>query len=103
MGVGGPSFPEIVGVAHVAIGRCHDAHHRPTRRSFTASHIRGRQVGGGVPGVSERGGDPPGPIPNPVVPTASAGRVLGGQPPGKRGPRAWHPPAHRISLALVKD
>ncbi len=51
-------------------------------------------VAGGVPGVSERGGDPPGPIPNPVVPPASAGGVLGGQLPGKRGPRARHPPIH---------
>jgi hypothetical protein len=95
-GRGRSTFPRGVGVAHVAIGRCHDAHHRPTRRSFTASHIRGRStVGGGVPGVSERGGDPPGPIPNPVVPTASAGEVLGGQLPGNCGPRARHPAPHR--------
>ena len=58
--------------------------------------MRGRStVGGGVPGVSDRGGDPPGPIPNPVVPTASAGEVLGGQLPGKCGPRARHPAPHR--------
>ena len=58
-----------------------------------------RRWAGGVPGVSERGGDPPGPIPNPVVPTASAGEVLGGQLPGKRGPRARHPAPHRRRLA----
>ena len=54
----------------------------------------------GVPGVSERGGDPPGPIPNPVVPSASAGEVLGGQLPGKCGPRARHPPRHRSPSSL---
>ncbi len=54
-------------------------------------------VDGGVPGVSERGGAPPGPIPNPVVPSASAGRVLGGQLPGKRGPCARHPPVQHRS------
>jgi hypothetical protein len=57
--------------------------------------VRRPLVDGGVPGVSERGGEPPGPIPNPVVPPASAGGVLGGQPPGKRGPRARHPPPHQ--------
>jgi hypothetical protein len=49
------------------------------------------KVSPGALGVRERGGDPPGPIPNPVVPPASAGAVLGGRPPGKSGPCAQRP------------
>jgi hypothetical protein len=118
MGVGG--LDRSMGVAHVAPRRCRTDPQRPTNRHYccyekkrgvpgtahcgeggsTQSSVLGPLVVSvGVPGVSERGGEPPGPIPNPVVPTASAGRVLGGRPPGKRGPRARHPPAHQLSLA----
>jgi hypothetical protein len=104
-----------VGVAHVAPRWCLASESDPCCSgawllclpilradcSVRAAERCRRVVDGGVPGVSERGGDPPGPIPNPVVPPASAGGVLGGQLPGKRGPRAWHPLPHHRSLVFL--
>jgi hypothetical protein len=104
----GRLMPPGVGVAHVAAGRWRAITDKPCcckerdecRLLAAACCLRrARQVVGGAPGVSERGGEPPGSIPNPVVPPASAGGVLGGRPPGKRGPRARRPPGPPRSCA----
>ena len=97
MGVGGPFLCRPGGGPRRRRPVCRAPISMPLLSVPTASHERRSMVGGGVPGVSDRGGDPPGPIPNPVVPTASAGEVLGGQLPGKCGPCARHPAPHRPS------
>jgi hypothetical protein len=93
--LGGPRSLRHMDARRDALLRRRSDEDRAPRGERCPTQHSALRVDEGAPGVSERGGEPPGPIPNPVVPPASAGGVLGGQPPGKRGPRARHPPPHQ--------